>query len=155
FVRSGPTKAGGWLDGKAGGKTANQLWRNLGHWKFEDVTGASSTDGGNRSSFTAVWLDANNDGWPDLVVPNEVGNGALLINQKDGTFREHLLGEGPTDFGTMGAVAGDFDNDGSIDLYLANMYSKAGKRVISNLKPGTYSDETMAKLHRLVAGSQL
>src|SRR5205807_782031 len=90
-----------------------------------------------------------------LYVPNEFGNGVLLVNQGDGTFRPQALTGGPSDFGTMGLTAGDVDNDGNIDLYLANMYSKAGKRVIGNLKPDAYPDEVMAKLRTFVAGSQL
>ena len=55
----------------------------------------------------------------------------------------------------MGVAAGDVDNDGNIDLYVANMDSKAGNRVISNVAPGTYPEETMATLRSFVAGSQL
>ena len=152
-VIKGATRWRGFLDDQSG--KGNHLWRNKGNWQFEEVTGPAGASGGHRSSFTALWLDANNDGWPDLYVPNEFGNGALLINQGDGTFKEHLLVAGPSDYATMGAAAGDIDNDGQIDLYLANMYSKAGKRVIGNLRPDTYPQETMAHLHSLVAGSQL
>ncbi len=154
-TRPGGAKKDSWLGGKSGDLKGNQLWRNKGNWQFEDVTEASGTAGGFRSTFTALWLDANNDGWPDLYVINEFGNGVLLLNNGNGTFREHQLAEGPHDFGTMGATAGDFDNDGNIDLYCANMYSKAGSRVIGNLKPGTYSADIMAKMRQFVAGSEL
>src|SRR5262249_58622685 len=110
---------------------------------------------GERSTFSAVWFDADNDGWPDLYVPNEFGNGVLLVNRRDGTFKEHALTPGPSDFGTMALTAGDIDNDGHIDLYLANMYSKAAKRVIGNLKADTYPEPVMAKLRSFVEGSQL
>src|SRR5262249_33684225 len=108
--RPGVGKADSWIDGKAGTGTGNQLWRNKGNWRFEDVTAASGTGGGERSTFTAVWLDANNDGRPDLYVPNEFGDGVLYLNQGDGTFRPRPLSDGPNDFGTMGAAAGDLDN---------------------------------------------
>src|SRR5262249_54776105 len=104
---------------------------------------------------SAVWLDANNDGWPDLYVINEFGNGVLLVNQQDGTFREKLIAHGPTDFGTMGVTCGDIDNDGNVDVYVANMYSKAGYRVIGNLKPDAYPPDLMATLRRFVTGNQL
>jgi hypothetical protein len=119
------------------------------------VTEASGTGGDNRSTFAAAWLDANNDGWPDLYVPNEFGDGVLLVNQRDGTFREHKLAEGACDYGTMGLACGDIDNDGHIDIYAANMYSKAGMRVIGNLAPDAYPEEVMAKIRRFVTGSQL
>jgi len=137
------------------GGPGNHLWRNKGNWEFEDVTEKAKASGNKRSAFTALWLDANNDGWPDLYVPNEFGNGALLINQGDGTFKEHLLTAGPSDYATMGATAGDIDNDGNIDLYLANMYSKAGQRIIGNLSPDTYPAGVMAQFRTFVAGSQL
>jgi len=155
LTQPGIGKSESWLDGKSGRENGNQLWRNLGNWQFEDVTAKSNTDGGSRSVFSAVWFDANDDGWPDLYVPNEFGHGILLINQGDGTFRKHTIGKLPGDFGTMGITCGDVNNDGKIDIYLANMYSKTGARIIGNLKPQTYPEDTMAKMRRFVSGSQL
>ncbi|HZU35768.1 MAG TPA: VCBS repeat-containing protein, partial [Gemmataceae bacterium] len=155
-TRPGTGKADSWLSGKAGDRMKqNQLWRNRGHWQFENVTARSGTSGDNRSTFTAAWLDADNDGWPDLYVINEFGNGVLYRNRHDGTFEAHELFNGPIDFGSMGLIAGDIDNDGNIDLYLGNMYSKAGNRVIGNLKSGIYPDNITAKIRTYVTGSQL
>src|SRR5207247_1417105 len=77
--RHGKQATGDWMTGKSGDRMGNQLWRNAGNWQFENVTKKSGADGGLRSSFTAVWFDANDDGWPDLYVPNEFGEGLLLI----------------------------------------------------------------------------
>jgi hypothetical protein len=152
---SGKTKASSWLDGSSGDDHGNELWRNKGDWQFENVTAQSGTSGGRRSTFSAVWLDANNDGWPDLYVINEFGSGVLLVNKGDGTFREVLMMNSPNDFGSMGVTCGDIDNDGHIDIYTANMYSKAGSRIINNLRPGTYSDRIMNIMRHFVTGSQL
>ena len=154
-VLGGQVNGGSWLDGESGVPAGNHLYRNKGNWQFEDVTVRANAGGGHRSTFSAVWLDANNDGWPDVYVPNEFGPGVLLVNQRDGTFKEHYIKDGQDDYGTMGLTAGDVNNNGHIDLYLGNMYSKAGTRVIGNLKPGTYSEEVTARLQSLVAGSQL
>lgn len=150
-------KRGGmsWLEGRTGDLRGNALYRNLGDWRFEDVTRSAGAAGGFRSTFTAAWLDANNDGWPDLHVPNEFGDGVLLLNQKNGTFAEQKLADRMADFGTMGLAVGDINNDGNIDIYCANMYSKAGTRVIGNLKPDAYPAPIMEKFRRFVAGSQL
>jgi len=154
-TRNANGKADSWLEGKNGKQEGNTLWRNLGGWRFENVTKKAGAEGGNRSTFSAVWFDANNDGWPDLYVPNEFGNGVLLVNQGNGTFKERMLTQGPCDFGTMGLTVGDIDNDGNMDLYLANMYSKAGARVIGNLRPDTYAPDVMAKIRTFVTGSEM
>jgi HEAT repeat protein len=155
LTRTGAPGNLSWLEGLSNDAQGNRLFRNLGDWKFEDVTKKSGTRGGYRSTFTAAWLDANDDGWPDLHVPNEFGDGVLLVNNRDGTFKPHALSDRPADFGTMGLAVGDVDNDGRIDIYCANMYSKAGTRVIGNLRPDAYPPRVMDKLRRFVAGSQL
>jgi hypothetical protein len=151
----GGTKTATWIRGEGGSEAGNRLWRNLGNWNFSDVTESAGASGGNRSTFTAVWLDADENGWPDLYVINEFGNGVLLVNRGDGTFQERPIAEEPGDFGSMGATSGDFDNDGHIDLYVANMYSKAGNRVMANLWPGSYPEPILAKLRSFTGGSQL
>lgn len=154
-TRSGRPGGRSWLEGRSGDPRGNSLFRNKGNWQFEDVTKASGTRGGYRSTFTAAWLDANNDGWPDLHVINEFGDGALLVNNGNGTFSEHALADRPADFGSMGLAVGDIDNDGNIDIYCANMYSKAGTRVIGNLQANAFPPHIQEKMRRFVAGSQM
>jgi hypothetical protein len=84
--RSGVGKADSWLEGKAANGKGNLLLRNKGNWQFEDVTAKSGTDGGDRSTFTAIWFDANNDSKPDLFVPNEFGDGILYLNKATALF---------------------------------------------------------------------
>lgn len=155
FVVGGIPKGDSWIEGKNGRAYGNQLLKNLGGWKFEDVTKSTNAEGGRRSVFTAAWFDANGDGRPDVHVPNEFGNGVLLVNQPDGTFKEVELIKGPSDFGTMGMTVGDFNNDGNIDIYCANMYSKAGNRVIGNLRSDAYPQHIMDLLNNYTKGSQL
>ena len=151
----GSFKSGSWIDGKSGKVANNQLLRNLGGWQFEDVTNGSPLDGGTRSTSNAVWFHANDDLWPDLYVIDEFGDGILMVNGKGTAFEGSQLNDRPTDFGSMGMTAGDINNDGYSDLYIAEMYSKAGQRVMENILPGEYDDDVVRKLKRLVDGSQL
>jgi hypothetical protein len=150
---SGSVQNTSWIDGPGG--PGNQLWRNLGDWRFEEVAEKVNATAGNRSVFTAAWLDVNDDGRPDIYAIGEFGPGVLLVNQPDGTFREMPLEPDDGDFGTMGLAVGDYNNDGHVDVYTANMYSKAGRRVIDNLSPATYPPEIMARIKRFITGSEL
>ncbi|MBB76828.1 MAG: hypothetical protein CMJ75_20170 [Planctomycetaceae bacterium] len=151
--RSGGTPKS-WIEDVFDSPVRNLLLRNLGDWKFENVTQQSGTDGGGRVVFSSAWFDANNDSWPDLYVINEFGDGILYVNRQDGTFKEVDVDPKTDDFGSMGIATGDIDNNGHIDLYLGGMYSKAGSRVIGNLPEGIYPEEVVDKLDRLISGSE-
>jgi hypothetical protein len=160
ITRPGPPLAGSWLTGQSGDHEGNYLYRNKGNWHFEDVTRLAGVGGDQRSTFTAAWLDANNDGWPDLYLINEFGDGVLYENlgrkgDEPVRFRPRQVAKPPCDFGAMGLAVGDIDNDGRIDIYSANMYSKAGSRVMANVPPGVYPEEVMARMRTFVTGSQL
>ncbi len=152
-IEKSATEKTSWIDGPGG--PGNQLWRNLGDWKFEEVSDKANARAGLRSVFTSIWLDANDDGWPDVYVINEFGGGILLVNKGDGTFTEQHLLDDSGDFGSMGMAAADYNNDGHIDIYTANMYSKAGRRIMENLPDGSYEPATLAKMKRFVTGSEL
>ncbi len=142
-----------WIDGPGG--PGNQLWRNLGEWKFEEVSAKANARAGLRSVFTSIWLDVNDDAWPDVYVINEFGGGILLVNNGNGTFREQHLLDDAGDFGSMGMAAADYDNDGRVDIYTANMYSKAGRRIMENLPDGSFEPDVFVKMKRFVTGSEL
>jgi len=74
-----------------------------------------------------AWGDYDGDGWPDLYVANEYGSNALYHNRRDGTFEEVAARAGVTDGGSGMSVAwGDYDGDGDLDLYVANMHANSG-----------------------------
>lgn len=141
-----------WIDDGLG--VDNVLFRNAGNWQFEDVTAKTGTGGNGSSCFAAVWLHANNDNLPDLFAINEFGRNSMLINNPDGKF-----GEGDVDpvFGgfSMGVAAGDYNNDGHTDLYIANMYSKAGNRILANVDLAQYPVEIFRKIEEGTRGSKL
>jgi len=151
--KGGRSGKNSWIDGPGG--PGNQLWHNLGNWQFEEVSQKANAQAGRRSCFTAAWLDANNDGWPDIYAINEFGGGILLLNQGNGTFKEQPLIDDAGDFGSMGMAVADYDNDGNIDIYTANMSSKSGRRVMENLPAGSYPPDVLSKMKRFVTGSEM
>src|SRR5204862_6304085 len=109
----------------------NFMMRNNRDGSFRDVTTASGLDRNNtRYSFCCGWSDYNQDGWPDLYVVNDFGRKNLYRNNGDGTFTDMAREAGVEDVGAgMSVCWFDYDNDGRQDLYVADMWSAAGKRV--------------------------
>ena len=113
----------------------NVLLVNRGGGRFE-VAPESSTVGLWRNSLQATWCDFNEDGWPDLYVPNDWGLNVLFRNDGPAGFKDVTSEMGLTTYGfSMGASWGDYDNDGRDDLYVSNMYSEPGRRMTTQI-PG-------------------
>ena len=95
----------------------NALYRNLGGWRFADVTDGGGVDVAAWSMGCAVG-DIDNDGFDDLFVSN-IGENFLFRNQGDGTFILSPLPSGPggNQFSTSSAFF-DADGDGYLDLYV-------------------------------------
>ena len=126
----------------------NQLWRNRGDGTFADVT-AKSGVGDPAWSVSASFLDYDRDGWLDLFVADyldfrfeihkvcRMASGApdycgpssyapvadrLYRNRGDGTFEDVTArsGVGAEKGAGLGVLALDADDDGWLDLYVAN-----------------------------------
>ena len=100
-------------------ETGNRLFRNLGGWRFEEVTQKSGLALSNVASTAAAFADFDGDGDVDLVV-NSVGAGThVFFNDGKGRFKasEQILN--PNRTGTSLAVA-DIEGDGDLDFYVAN-----------------------------------
>ena len=145
----------GWIDDDVSG-AENQLWKNLGGGRFEDVTRTTRTGGGTRHSFAATWLHANDDHHPDLYLANDFARNSLFINQGDGTFRDVGESSGTADFATsMGVASGDIDGDGRSEIYVANMYSKMGRRIIAHVGEEDYPPQIYDRLKGACAGNRM
>jgi enediyne biosynthesis protein E4 len=122
----------------------NRLYRNNGDGTFTDV-GAGSPVGYNGSSGGAAWGDYDNDGDMDLYLACNYGEANHLFrNDGGGVFVDVTVaplndtGEG------YGADWGDYDNDGDLDLYLAN--NGQANKLFRN-DGGTFTDVTAAPLN--------
>jgi len=101
----------------------NHLYRNNGDGTFTDVTIESGAFDGISLSFQSVWMDYNNDLWPDLYVINDKAHpNRLFHNNGNGTFTD--LGASTSSaiapIDAMTASCGDMNNDGFTDIFVTN-----------------------------------
>src|SRR5205823_5970470 len=107
-------------DLRAGKCHPSKLYRNNHDGTFTDVTAKSGLNHCAWGFGVAVG-DYDNDGWEDLYVA-QLNGGVLYHNNRDGTFSDVTAKTGVDDGGRWGTSAafGDYDNDGKLDLYVAN-----------------------------------
>ncbi len=150
------SKQAKWVDESNTG-SINFLYRNNGDNTFSDVTVATQSTGGFRHSHAAVWFFHNDDIYPDVYIANDFGRNVLLQNTDKGKlFADVSADSGADGFATsMGVVAGDVDNDGNADLYVANMFSKMGRRIIEMVSEDDYGPQIYQQIIGSCAGNQL
>jgi len=126
----------------------NSLFRNNGNGTFTDVTGESGIGAHAGSGMGTVCLDYDNDGRTDIFVCNDQSWDFLFHNDGGGTFREVGLAAGASCnyagelVSSMGADAGDYDNDGWLDLFLTD-YEGERPILYRNLGCGMFEDLAM------------
>ncbi len=100
----------------------NELWRNLGGGKFENITASAGVGLNDRICVGASFADIDNDGLPDLFVTTVRGGNVLFHNLGGGKFQD-ISHEAGVDYvgHSSGAVFFDFNNDGLLDLFVCNV----------------------------------
>lgn len=98
------------------------LFRNEGDGTFTEVSTESGLTNEGGKGLSAIWLDVNNDRWPDVYIANDMSRNSLYLNQGDGTFRNVAVGAGVGEVkSSMGVAAGDLDHDGHPELATTNL----------------------------------
>lgn len=100
----------------------SELWRNLGNGKFENITEFAGVGLKDKVAVAASFADLDNDGLPDLFVTTVKMGNVLFKNMGGGKFKD-VSKESGLDFvgHSSGAVFFDYDNDGLLDLFVANV----------------------------------
>ncbi|SHJ56669.1 Repeat domain-containing protein [Reichenbachiella agariperforans] len=101
-----------------------KLYRNNGGTSFTEVSEEAGVKDSGRSAWTAIPLDVNEDGHQDFYIANDFGaSNELYVNDGTGYFVDQAEAYGVSDkfMDGMGVAYADYDNDGSLDLYVTNI----------------------------------
>ena len=107
------------------------LYHNNGNGTFTNVTVAARIFQPHGKNLAVGAADYDNDGWPDLFVANDGVNAYLYHNEHNGTFEEvgFLSGMALAARGNVMAAMcislGDYDNDGSLDLFITDFQNNS------------------------------
>ncbi|MBT8337761.1 MAG: CRTAC1 family protein, partial [Gemmatimonadetes bacterium] len=106
----------------------NALYRNLGGWRFEDITAASGTALDELDGTGVALVDLDGDADLDLLAAGRGQPNRVLLNDGAGTFTDvtEAAGFGHPG-GTTTLTVADIEGDGDLDVYVANYrVNKAG-----------------------------
>ena len=131
------------------GNQVNALYQNQGNGAFARILSGALVDEGSES-FGASWGDYDNDLDLDLFVANSSDqNDWLFNNNGDGTFTKVTTGPVVNNAGWgVGSSWEDMDNDGDLDLFVANAFGAPldSNFLYYNNGDGTFTEETASDI---------
>ena len=128
---------------------SNQLFHNLGHGRFEDVSNRSGIARYVGKGMSAAVADYDGDGYPDVFVTNDSQPNFLFHNLRNGTFEEVgmqagvALSNSGRAVSAMGADFRDYNNDGRADLVFTALAGETFP-LFRNIGNGVFEDATYA-----------
>ena len=132
--------------------TPDRFYRNLAGKGFREEAAAHGF-ADTAWSYASAAADFDQDGDSDLYVANDYGLNHLWVNDGTGKFSEQAKALGVDDLGNgMGVTWGDLDSDGKLDLYVSNMSSTAGKRILERMQQ---KDDSWKDLAKMAAGNSI
>ncbi len=119
----------------------NYLWKNNGNNTFTNVAIQTNTSDGLKVSFCAGFIDINQNLRPDIYIANDrLAKNTMFLNNGN-TFSDISFSSGTdTVVNAMNVGAGDYDNDGHLDIYVTN--TEGGNVLFKNNGDETFTDMT-------------
>src|ERR1700736_4969087 len=129
---------------------SDHLFHNNGNGTFSDVSvKAGVSDPRGYYGLASVFVDVDDDGWPDLLVANDSVPKYLYRNKHDGTFEDlsYLSGFALNDEGreqaAMGIAVRDYNRDAKVDFHITN-FSDDYNTLYRNDGEASFSDVSFA-----------
>ena len=126
---------------------ADLLYHNNGDGTFSDVSAEAGIANPKGKGLGVVGGDYDGDGWTDIFVANDLTPDFLYRNNGDGTFTDQALlagvayGEDGVARAGMGVDLGDYDRNGTPDIYVTN-FSLEPNSLHRNNGNGTFTETT-------------
>ena len=122
------------------------LYHNRGDGTFEDVSEKSGIIKAHASfGLTAVGVDLDDDGWPDILLACDSTPTLFFHNNHDGTFTEEgiehglALSDDGMEQAGMGLALSDFNNDGILDVFKTH-FADDTQGLYQGVGKGQYTD---------------
>jgi len=124
------------------------LYRNLGNWKFEDISMWSGLDTAATSTSGVVMADLDGDDDLDLLLTMPLGPGIVYHNDGEGRFKVVPKAAGlQSSYASTTATLADIDLDGDLDVYIAR-YKRIS--LADSLPPQKITWDTVLQKDQLV-----